>query len=352
MVYTGVGSRVFFGSESLGYKLGDPSVDQNVPFNPMPSFTIPQPKYVNEEIRTFDQLEPKIVFSNFLEPGEEEMPPMVFRDPFLLSRLFTHKVKGGTWVSGTGTLLFDFTDVDDEETFWIRAKLKDKDASNDLERLLKGCEITNYKWILEAGMLLMEQPTIKAAAVSTNTTVMSCANSFHDQAWGSAIGGWALWDQSSPLAKKGRSVADLAVWWGGATIAGICISNGELNVDASKDGSQCIESLEQTKTWSSIREFTFNINGKLESLEQVLEGEKKYVNKTKQTLRIYYDTTVGAEKWLQFTNAYVDDWDVPDIPEAGESSDYSVTFKGGEDTALSYSGSFVNEADPAVLIKT
>jgi len=351
MVYAGQGSYIYWGVEGTALA-GDPASDQNIPFNPMLSGPLPEPSYEVEELRTFDSLEPKIVYTTSLKPGEGSFETS-FRDPFLLLTFFTHKAVGGTWGTGTGTITADFTAVDDVDTIWVQSHLEDQSGSaNHRDRLLKGGLPVKYEWVGEPGKLLKEVASFKFLDFGTGTQAPSISNDFHDQSWGSGVGGWADWDDSGLGSTGKRSVKDVTIKWGGSAISGINISKFALSFEVGYNTEQVMSSLGHTVYWRTVRNFSLKVDGKLTGLAMVQEMEKTFANRSKQTLAVYYDATSGEEKYLQFTQAYVKAADFPAIPAAGESVNYSVTFAGGEDTEASFSGSFVDLPDPSSMVTT
>jgi len=348
--YTGIDSYAYWGIESGGYKQGDPSVDQNIPFNKMKTLPPPKGQYTQSVERTFDSLIPNCIFTEALTPGTGSLE-MALRDPFLMLAAFSHKAVSGSWGTGTGVIDADFSDFDDEDTIWIQYRNADKAGSNHIDRLLTGGKITQYKLMVEPAKLLKEVVAIKMASFSDNTQAMSCSNDFHNQAWGSGVGGWSNWDDSG-LLDCGKSARELVIKWNAVDITGLKIQTMEMVIDLPDESIQEFSDLEQTEHWRGAIDFTLTISGKVNDKTLLEEAEKTYENKAKQTLILYIDDTVGEEKYIQVTNVYVDSHDVVAIAPAGESSEASVVFKGGEDMAISYKGNFVDLPDPSALITT
>lgn len=350
MTYASEKSYHYWGYENSGYKAGDPSVDQNIPFNETEKFPPPKGKYTHERKNVYSSRTPKTIFTKALEAGEGPIGPMVFKDPFLLLSIFTHRVVGGVWGTGTGTLLGDFTDIDDDLSLWIQYHIHDQVSTNHLNRLLTGCDITEYKLMMKAGELLMEDATIKSVAFANNTQVMSLADTFHDQEFGSGIGGFAEWDDSGLLGTGKRSSADIVIHLDDAVITGLDIQEAELILSFPKGSKQLANSLEQGLRWLDIIDFTLTITGALGDLTEILESEKKYSDKTLRTLKFYIDDTVSEEKLITVTNVYVEDHSIVEITPINEIVEGTLTLKGGEGFAASYSGSFVDRPDPSILV--
>ena len=472
MVHTGQGSYAYWMIE--GTKLAaDPSTDQNIPFNPMAALVPPEAKNVETEERTFNSLEPKIVYTGEIAPGEGPLEGS-FRDPFLLLAYFTHKTLGGTWVTDIGTIDADFTAVDDVDTIGIQSRLFDQSGSgNHVDKLLKGGLPMKYSWIVEVAKLLKEVAEVKTLTFATNTQAPSIDNKFHDQSFGSGVGGWALWDKSGlgalpeistvqciaaasittgwyftyssghvdyyvwmdkngdgstddpgPIGTRTgvacnisgattaddvalivknaldalaittatvvtdtitinnnangavedtadvdttftfattqqgvssgkRSVTNMVLHWGAALLTALEIQTMDMSFEVGQETEQTTNSLGHTIYYRSIRNFMITLTGKLNDLTGITEYDQVYSDRTKQILRLYYDTTVGQEKYLQFTNAYISgESDKPPIPEAGKPSEVTLIIKGGEDTRASYSGKFQYAADPSAFITT
>ena len=471
---------VYSGKKSYGYIMiegtkgaADPTSDQNIPLNPMETLVPQKPKYVDEEIRTFDSLVPKVVYTKEKAPGEGPLESY-FVDPFLLLAFFTHKTVGGTWVTGTGTITADFTD-DDEDTLGLQYHGHDQSAAvAHIEKLLKYGLPQKYGWKVEPGKLLKEIAEVKFLDFSTNTQAMSCSNAFHDQAFGSGIGGWANWDKSGlgalaeiftvlvtktqaeittgwyflftdgttefyvwmdkngdgstddpgPIGTKTgvacnisgattaaevataiktaidalsivsasvvsetvtvtndhlgnytdavdnnttftitvtqqgvtsgfRSVADMVLKWGGSELTALSIKTMDWSFELPRDSEQIYSSLTHAVDYKAVRNFMCTITGIMSGLQAVTEVEKLYSARLKQTLQLYYDKTVDEEKYLQFTNAYFSpESDNVPIPEAGKPVEVTLIFKGGAETAASFSGKWLKHVDPTALLTT
>jgi hypothetical protein len=351
MVYTGTNSYIYWGVE--GTKgAGDPSADQNIPFNPFSAVTPPKPKLIDEVYHTFDKLEPKFVVTNEQEPGEGPFES-VFKDPFLLASFFTHKTVGGSWGTGDGTLAFDFSDIDDVDTIFTQYRIRDQVSTNHVDKLLKYGLPMEYHWIIEPGKLLKETASFKFLDFATNTQAPSINNNFHDQSFGSGIGGWANWDNSGLASNGCRSATGMLLKWGGAELTGLKIQNMDMMLKVGSETTLLQPSLVHSADRFSTREFSLTLTGKLNDLTLIPEYEAIYASRTKQTLQLFYDTAVGYEKYIQVTNAFISpESDIPGIPEAGEDVDVSLIIKGGEEFAASFAGTYLNLPDPTALITT
>lgn len=351
MVYSGLNSYAYWGIEGT-VGSGNPSTDQNIPFNMMRNFPPPKPKYVDEKFRTFDSLEPKFVNTIEKAPGEAELE-CLFGDPFLLLTFFTHKAVGGSWGTGTGTITGDFTDVDDIDTLFLQYHLRDQTSTNHLNRLLKHGLPMSYKMVFDKAKLIKENVGLKFLDWSSNTQAPSISDNFHDQSWGSGVGGWANWDTSGVCNSPRRSPVNGSLTWGGSALTGLQIESGEISFDMPYNTGQTFDSLAHSIKTKGVRDFKVSLTGKLYDLTLITELESLFCDRTKQTFQYKYDTTASYNKYLQFTNAYVStESSIAEIPEAGEPTEVTVVLEGGASTALSYSGSFLNLPDPSALIST
>ncbi len=349
MVYTGQGSYAYLMIE--GTKgAANPAADVLLPLNPTKDFNSPKPKYAETIERTFDSLEPKIIYSNELTPGEGPINTS-FRDPFGMLTFFTNKTVGGTWVTGTGTITADFTSNADADTVGLQYRIKDAVSTNEIDKLLKYGLPQKYSWVVEPGKLLGEILEYKFLNFATNTQAPAINNNFHDQAWGSGVGGWANWDNTGLNGTGKRSVTDMVLHWGAAALTGLSIKTMNLEFSVPSDSEQLYSSLAHSVDYKAIRDFKLTLGGLVADLTLITEYEKLFSDKTKQTLQLYYDHTTNYEKYLQFTNAYISgDSDVVTIPEAGKPAEVSVVIMGGEATAASFSGKYKDRPDPSALI--
>ena len=347
MVYAGADSYAYWGIEGTALA-GDPSADQNAPFNPMLEFSPPKPIYGEVVERTFDSREPKLIYTNERSPGAGSITSF-FRDPFLLLTCFTHKTMTGDWSTTDGVLTGDFTDDDDVDTLFIQYRVADQTGASHLDRLIKGVRPVRYEWSIEQGGLMKETVGLQGLKVATNTQAMTCSNDFHDQAWGSGVGGWANWSNAGCI-----SASDIVFHWNGATVDGLKIKSMTVALDLAKPTDRTYDSLDHNVYWDGIRDFTVTLTGLLNNLGELEEFEKTYANKTKNTLIFYYDNPASYEKYLQITTGYVRVHDVVGIPVSGNAVEVSCTFAGGEGATASYSGTFDKDThvDPSALITT
>ncbi len=169
------------------------------------------------------------------------------------------------------------------------------------------------------------------------------------------LGGWADWDDTGIIDSGGvtgkRSSADAVLHWNDAVLTGLNIENMRMDMDFGYETSQVVSSLGHTVYWRTVREFKITITGKVNDKTLIEEAEKKYKDKTKQTIKLYYDKTTSEFKFMQCTNAYISsESDIPEIPESGKPSEATVIIKGGVAFATTFVGNFDTLPDPDVLM--
>ena len=173
----GSGSYIYWGRTAT-YKGGNRAVDRHQAFNPMlksPDFPESM-KYIIEKKTTFNKLEPNIEFDKELGEGTVRFR-CYFRDPMIISTIFTYKGVTGTW-SGTGDqLTFNFSNnADIDNNLWVSYHLHDQSgASNHMDIFLDGGQIISYKWILEQGEPVVDEFEIKFDEISVGTLTTSQA---------------------------------------------------------------------------------------------------------------------------------------------------------------------------------
>ena len=78
-----------------------------------------------------------------------------------------------------------------------------------------------------------------------------------------------------------------------------------------------------------------------------------YTSRFFWTLEYIYNNAGGAEeRKFQFTNAYINEFEVDGIPEAGKAVKVNITIKGGVGSMLTYAGALhgLDHADPYTRI--
>ena len=353
-VYLGTKAYVFLKSESswnVASAMGNGSSQKHVPFNQMARFTPPKPKHEERVIYTFDSLEPTIITTTLLNPGEAVVETF-YRDPIgLLLRLFTRKVinSGSSWLTGgsDNQIVADFVSTADEETMAIQYEIEDRDAANEIDRRLDGGEITRYEWVIRKGDLLLERASVKCAAPADATQAPDIDAGFDDGAFDRAgvDGGFSAWDGelTRPI-----HATDITLQLGGSALAGLSIENLTLVIVVGKTYQHTQDSRTVQIHWKEVRSWSLQVDGWLKTKAHLEEAEKVFASKSKtSTLKISYNT--GLDKFLQFTNGYVAsaDFQTIDIPDAGTAARTSFTINGGEGTALSFTWTGPETTDPS-----
>jgi len=349
MVYAGTGSYAYCGPEDGGFGTADPLGDPNLPINRMLTVNLPKVYYPTSYEYSYDKLDPSDAWNETLEEGTFEWEGR-YNAPFMLQFVFTHHAVGGVWASGTGTLTFDYTDVDDDISFWIQIRLADQVGTNHIDRLFKGCDIVEYSWEITQGSLVMEKISGIAADVATNTQAMVLADTFHDQAFGSGVGGHANWVIKDDSNRKPYHATEAIVTYGGAAFSNFNLTEATIKLTTPKTHERTLGSLKATADrWLEKRDpYEGSVKGRLTNNTQLVEFEKAYESKTPQTYKVQLGTTTN--QWIQVTNMIIEDLDILEIPEAGQAWEVSMILKSTPASVASYGGSFVNHPDPTALI--
>lgn len=348
--YAGANSYGYWGVEGTE-GAGDPSSDQNIPFNPQADQSPQKPKYVDTVEYVYSSLVPHTIYTGELAPGEGPFNGS-FRDPFLLLTFFTNKTVGGVWGIGTGTITADMTATTDRDTIFYQYRIADQSASaNHIDKLLKHGLPMKYSWKVEPAKLLAEIAEFKFLDFATNTRAPVIANTFHDQAFGSAVGGWAAWDNTGLNGTGKRSVTEMVLHWGAAVLTGLNIQTMEMSFEVGQDTVQLYNSRGQSTPYYTVRNFQLSLTGLVADLTLIAEYEKIFSDRTKADLILYYDKTLNYEKYLKFTQAYISpESDIVSIPESGKPAEVTLVIKGGEGTTPSFSGKYKDLVDPSVMI--
>jgi len=341
-IYLGKQAYVYLKSESswnVASVMGNGSTQKHVPFNQMKTFVPPKPKFSETVVYTFESFEPSIIFTPLLNPGEGVIE-MFYRDPLVLLRLFTRKVanSGGAWLTGgsDNNIVADFVSTADEETIAIQYEIEDRDAANEIDRRLDGCEITKYDWVINKGELLMENITIKAAGFADATQDPDIDAGFDGGQFDrtGVDGGFGAWDGE---VTRAIHASEITLTLGGSALAGLSIENFTLSIEVPKEYQHTQESRNATIHFKGTRKWSLSVDGWLKTKAHLEEAEKIFSAKSASSiLKVAYN--VGLDKFIQFTNAYVSsaDFETIPIPEAGQAARTSFVIRGGEDTALSF----------------
>lgn len=351
-VYIGKESYVYGKTETTWNNvevMGNGSSQKHIPFNRMTGFIPPEPRYRERVVYLFHSDVPQIIFTELLMPGEGVIETF-FKDPFWLLKIFTRKTinSNSAWTGSEDVIDADFTTVADRESSAIQYHIQDRDASNDIDVTLKGGKITQYQWIIRKGDIVLERIRIKMGSLAEATQHPDIDNGYDGGEFDrtGVDGGFGNWDTeiTRPIHAK-----DIILKWGSSVLAGLSIENFTLIVDIGEEMMHIQSSLTPQVEFSGVKGFRLEVDGKLKTNTHVSEVRKLFSAKTKQTLKISYNT--GEDKYIQFTQAYFsDDWDIIEIPGSGEVADCRFVIKGGEATALSFKWTGTVVKDPSDII--
>lgn len=343
MVYQGKSSYAYWGIESGGYGKGDVTSDQHIPFNPIIKLAIPRPEYVITEEKTCNSLETSIVYSEELKPDEIEIET-IFRDPFLLCAVFTHKTCTGTYVI-TG----DFTAEDHNDYIWAHYYIYH--ATAPIEKTLKGGKIVSYRLLIAKNKPIKEIVKIKFATITNESEVMNVATAFHDDFISATIG-WAFWS-----GKRYYSPTNTSVAYGGG---GAFIVDPEMKLDEIEFIINVLETYEHdttaksaTYTYHESREYMGRLKGKITG--EALETEIELDPASRARDMTFWLYISSPNLIIRFTNAMLFSLTKLSDIVAGKAVEQEAVYKGMPTTAgvvsacdmeLTYSGL----SDPDVMI--
>ena len=315
------------------------------PFNAMKSYPYPKDlKYEEEEVYLSDSINaPGIIYTKIIKTAELKFEAF-FRDPFLMLTIFNIKTVSAAaqWASPNfGAIAGNFSGgaATYKDSIMYQIHIDDYTGSpiSDIDRTFLGGKIINYKLRNEAGLLLKEIFTIKFMNYKDQVRAYSAVAAFDD-------GQWADWDQDGPF----HSTA-VTVEWGGSAVVGIDSWMEELELDLKEPMQHYSNARYAGGNWDDRRQYFCRLEGILTTKAQLEQLEKLYAAKTKQTLEYIYNDAAGNEerKW-QFTNAYVKEFEVDGVPEAGQAVKVNITLKGGVGSMLTYAGAFhgLDHTDP------
>ena len=170
------------------------------------------------------------------------------------------------------------------------------------------------------------------------------------------LGGWAGWDDTglvvNGVATGKRSSSDSVIHFDDAIIPGLSIEKAVMEMDVGYTTEQVKNSASHTIYYRNPRNFKLILTGVLTNKTVKDQIDLPYRTRSKKTVKVYYDTTSGREKYMQCTNCtYVPDGsDISKIPEAGKPLKVTVVIEAGEAAAISFSGKFDTLVDPDALM--
>jgi len=349
MVYRGLNSYAYIGAESGGFKLGVPATDTHIPLNRVGSQPLPNLKYVTEFGYSYSSLDPVDAWNEELSEGSFEVSDARYNSPFLLQFMFGVRTVGGVWGTGTGTLAFNNSALTDAITLFLQSRLADNLSTNHIDRVFTGINLTEYSWTIEMGQLVKENASGIVANRASGTQAMSCNNNFHDQAFGSGVGGFSNWSTKDNGNRRPYHATECTITWGGSAFSGIDIVSGDFKILTPHSQEKDYSSFTPVDYWKEARPpVEGSVTGRTTNKTLIEEAEKAYTAKTPATYKVQLGTTTYQA--LQITNAIIEDFEALEIPEVGKPWEVSLKVKSTPSSALSYAGSFLNHADPTTLI--
>lgn len=332
-----------WGNAAVGMPVTGTAVHQG--FNAMKSFPWPKDlKYEEEEVYLCNDIDaPGIVYSTIIKTAELKFEAF-FRDPFLALTMFNVKTisAAAQWASPNyGAIAANFSGgvATYKDSIMYQLHIDDYTGSpvQDIDRTFLGGKITNYKLRNEAGKLLKELLTIKFMNWKDQVRAFSSVTTFDDGLFGD-------WDQDGPFHST-----EVTVEWGGAAVVGIDSWMEELEVVFKEEMKHYSNARYAGENWDGKREYFCRLEGILKTKAQLTQLESLHSAKTKQTLEYIYNNAGGSEeRKFQFTNAYVKEFEIDGIPEAGKAAQVKITLKGGVGSKLTYAGAFhgLDHTDP------
>jgi len=350
MVYTGRKGEKYFGIED-SWKAGTGFGNQHIPFNPMESGPVPKPIYTQKDFRSADSLVVTEVWDDQLQEQEKEYP-MIYKDPFLALTMFRYKGCSGFGGGATGQINADMRATGSggvlrtHDTLWVQTHMEDSAGANDIDKRLKGGEISTYTLEVDVGDLLREKATIKIYDFAEQSASMSCHADFHDKLF-TLLGGWSNWNAKNV---DGVIFTRVKVKWNDNDLSGINIKKKLMTVNLTKESTHTSDSLVASEHWDGDWSWSIEVAGILKTDALILEAEKAIANKLKQTLKFYMDYDTGEEEYWQMTNMMVETVESDDMTKASEAKEVTVKFRPYKGSVLSYSGKFAEQTDPTSKI--
>jgi hypothetical protein len=332
-----------WGNTAVGMPVTATAVHQG--FNAMKSYPWPKDlKYEEEEVYLSNSIDaPGIIYTKLLKTAELKFEAF-FRDPFLMLTMFNVKTisAAAQWNSPNyGAIAANFSGGVStyKDSIMYQLHIDDYTGSpvSDIDRTFLGGKIVNYKIRNEAGLLLKEIFTVKFMNYKDQVRAFTSVANFDDGAFGD-------WDQDGPF----HSTA-VTVEWNGLAVVGIKSWMEELEIAFKEDSKHFSNSRVAALNWDGKREYYCRLEGILTTKAQLEQLESLHSAKTKQTLEYIYNDAAGNEerKW-QFTNAFIKEFEIEGIPEAGNPAKCNITLKGGVGSKLTYAGAWhgLDHLDP------
>ncbi len=328
--------------------MGFQNSELNQAFNPIEgAIPLPYPIYEDEMVYTSDSLEPNIdlSYTKELKPGEASWPNdkgMIYHDPMLMCELvFTKKAVSGTWGGGAATygkITGSFLSNSHVSTAMFQYKKVDDQRVTQFEKTLNGVVADEFRIGFDKGGVLRTKYAIKTAKQTNNTRAFSTVAAFDD-------GRWADWAKSTFYPATGCKV-----YWDNshaAEFVDINVYNAWLIFKIPKKYNVESASLVPFEFHQENREFTAEITGSVKGDTELDELDSLLSAKTKKDLRLQWDLTANKTKFIDISNAFMDNIDTRKIPSAAEKYEATITLRG---TTADYEGNFENLTDPDTRI--
>ena len=342
MVYTGKKLEIYFGIED-SWKAGTGFGNSHIPFNPMETVSVPKSLYTQKDFKSADSQVVTEVWDEQLQEQEKEFPT-IYKDPFLALSMFKYKNEVVGFGGGaTGQIAADMRYAGTgPDTLFIQSHIEDSAAVNDIDKRLKGGEISSYTLEVDVGDLLREKATIKTYDFDESAESMNCHTDFQDERF-TALGGWADWNAKNT---NGVIFTRVKVKWNDDDLSGINIKKKSMTIALNKESTHTSDSMVASEHWEGDYSWSVEVAGVLKTDALILEAEKAIADKLKQTLKFYIDFDTGEEEFYQMTNMMVETVESDDMTKASEAKEVTVKFRQYKGSDLSYSGKFVEQTDP------
>ena len=338
---------------SSTFKAGDPSSDEQQPFNPIVESTgIKMPERIYDLITPVSDLYPQIEVDKNLEPSTITFK-CYFREPFLMLTIFNYKGMPSQWTGTSDTITANFSNRDDiDNNIGVQLRLPDPSGgANPVDLLFDGGKIVEYRWVGEAQGAVMEEIDIKFSEITQSTQAVNIDDGFDDGAFNLASpsldGGWGLWNTN--LFSTGIVVLltkDVTVTIGDSPPPGLTIQSWKLAIPVPHAMEFVASAFVAGIIYEEVRgPWLLELSGKLVDNQAVSEAVATLATKSKATAKLEYDAS-PLSKYFQFTNSILKNIDGLSIPEAGKPIDVTYIYEGAGASVLTYSWTGSEATDP------
>ena len=347
----GKGSYAYWGHGTT-YKGGDPSSDEHLPFNPSLQLELPMITYDQQKETTADKLIPNIIYDKELVPGTVGIETR-FRDPILLSEIFTYKGLPTAWQGdGTDVMTFNHSALTNwDKNLWMQCHINDASGSgNHLNVLYDGGQPLSYEWNGGAGKPVIERMDIEFTELTSNTQAVDIDDGLDDGSFDDTgiDGGWSNWDGGYDASKGEVALSkDCTITLGGSAVSGIDIQDWKFVIATPRSNYWVASSLTAHNMYLMPFSWYAELTGKSSGNNALTEFLAAIGSKTKATFKIQYGTT----KYLQFTNAYYKEADpLSSFGPAGEAVETTYRIEPAANSVLTYYWNATETTDPSDYI--